>query len=224
MHRLTTGFLGAAMLWGLAAADAAAFSVTYDQKMTTGGKVIPSKVKSRDGLFRIESVVDGMQSIVIRTAGGEIYQYMPAEQMAMKLPKFDGLSGPTDEAADYLSYLKQQNAQQLGTETVNGLPCEVYQFADASSGAMTKVWVWQGKQFPVKMEQDTPQGRVTAEFSNIQLGAMIPDAAFELPDGLQVMDMGAMGGLLGQMMQGGAGAAGAQGLDLEKLLGGGDDR
>ena len=224
MHRLTAVCLGAAMLWGVTAADAAAFSVTYDQTMTTGGKVIPSKVKSRDGLFRIESVVDGMQAVTIRTANGEIYQYMPAEQMAMKLPKFDGLSGPTDEAADYLSYLKKQNAQSLGTETVNGLPCEVYQFADASSGATTKVWVWKDRQFPVKMVRDTPQGPVTAEFSNIQLGAVIPDAAFVLPDGVQVMDMGMMGGLLGQMMQGGAGAAGAQGLDLEKLLGGGDDR
>jgi hypothetical protein len=102
---------------------------------------------------------------------------------------------------------------------MSGVVCEVYQFTDANSGAATTVWLDKQKQFPVKMIQDTPQGPVTAEFSNVQLGVAIPDSAFMLPAGAQVMDMGALGGLMGQIM-GGGGTVGAPAIDLQKLLGG----
>ena len=36
---------------------------------------------------------------------------------------------------------------------------------------------------------------MVTELSNIQLGAAIPDERFQLPAGVQVMDMGAMMGM-----------------------------
>ena len=123
IHRLAVLVLGSVMAWAASAPAAAAFSVAYDQRMTSGGRVIPSKVKARDGRFRIESVVDNIQAVIIRAADGAIYQYMPGEQMAMKMPSVQGLQGPAGDAKDYASYLQQRNAQRLGDETVNGIPC-----------------------------------------------------------------------------------------------------
>jgi outer membrane lipoprotein-sorting protein len=50
--------------------------------------------------------------------------------------------------------------------------------------------------FPVKFEAAGSNGTAITELSNIQLGAAIPDEAFELPDGIQVMDMGNFMGMM----------------------------
>ena len=46
--------------------------------------------------------------------------------------------------------------------------------------------------FPIRFEIEGAGGTMLIELSNLQLGANIPDAAFELPAGVQVMDMGAL--------------------------------
>ena len=53
-------------------------------------------------------------------------------------------------------------------------------------------WVWIEKQFPIKMEIDGAEGKMLVEIQNVQLGAALPDALFELPPDVQVMDMGNM--------------------------------
>lgn len=54
------------------------------------------------------------------------------------------------------------------------------------------VWVWKQKQFPVKITMNGPDGQSVVELSNIQLDASTSDTDFQLPAGVQVMDMGAM--------------------------------
>ena len=56
------------------------------------------------------------------------------------------------------------------------------------------MWVWKDKMFPIRFETETSEGKTLIELSNIQLGAAIPDEAFQLPAGVQVMDMGALMG------------------------------
>jgi outer membrane lipoprotein-sorting protein len=175
---------------GLAAAEAAALSVSYDQKTTQGRQVMQSKVSMKGNLFRIDTSMQGEESMIIRNAEGT-FTVMPSEGMEMRLPQLRPGQGPVQGAEDYTTYLQDQNAQKTGTETVDGKACDVYRFTDPQTGAATTVWVWQEKQFPIKLDS---QGIIT-EISNIQIGAAIPDSAFELPDGVQVMDMGAMMGM-----------------------------
>jgi outer membrane lipoprotein-sorting protein len=180
------------MVWAwLGVGGAQAFSVSYEQKVTKGREVYAAKVAMKDEMFRMEAKVEGRASVIIRNAEGT-YTYMPDEGMAMKLPLLDESQQPVKHADNYAQYLKEVKAQRLGSETVNGHPCDVYRFTDPSVKGATTAWVWTQKQFPIKLEIDSPDGKVIVELTNIQIGADIPESVFRLPSDVQVMDIGSM--------------------------------
>ena len=191
--RSLMGVLGVLAGVGVMASDASAFSASYDQKMTQGRKVYESKVSLKDALFRMEMTAGGQASIIIHNAEGT-YTVMPSEGMAMKTTLRPG-QGPVRGAGNYAQYLQQQHAERIGSETIDGHACDIYRYNDPEDGGITTVWVWKDKMFPVKYEMETTKGKMLVELSNIQLGAAIPDEAFQLPAGIQVMDMGNLMGM-----------------------------
>ena len=183
--------LGVALGVCAAGAGAEAFSVSYDQKVTLGRQVMSSKVSMKDQMFRIDMMAEGQATATLHNASGT-YTYMPAEGMAMKLSALNPSQRPIEHADNYQQYLQERHAQRIGTETVDGHPCEIYRFTDPDTGDLVTAWVWIEKQFPIKMEIDGAEGKILVEIQNLQLGAALPDALFELPPGVQVMDMGNM--------------------------------
>ena len=190
--RMALGLLGVLVL--AAAGDASAFSVSYDQKMTHGRDVYQSKVSIKNQLFRMEMTVGGQASIIIRNAEGT-YTVMPSEGMAMKTPQLHPGQGPVQGADDYAQYLQQRQAEKTGSETIDGHDCDIYRYSDPEAGGTTMVWVWKENMFPIRFETDGADGKTLTELSNIELGAAIPDEAFQLPAGVQVMDMGNLMGM-----------------------------
>ena len=187
-HRAVVGVLAVLASVGLVAADAAAFSVSYDQKTTQGRTTYQSKVQMKNALFRMDMTMQGQESIILRNAEGT-FTVMPSEGMAMKMAQLHPGQGPIQGADNYAQYLQQHQAELIGSETIDGKACDIYRYTDADG--TTTVWVWKEKMFPVKFES----GGMVTELSNIQLGAAIPDERFQLPAGVQVMDMGAMMGM-----------------------------
>ena len=185
--------VGVGLVLGVCAAGAGAeaFSVSYDQKITQGRQVMTSKVSMKDQMFRMDMTAEGQATATIHNASGT-YTYMPAENMAMKLPVLNASSRPIEHADNYQQYLQERHAQRIGTETVDGHPCEIYRFTDPDTGDLVTAWVWIEKQFPIKMEIDGAEGKILVEIQNLQLGAALPEALFELPPDVQVMDMGNM--------------------------------
>ena len=179
---------------GLAATQAFAFSVSYDQKMTQGRSVYQSKVALKDQLFRMEMTAQGQAMIILHNAEGT-YTVMPSENMAMKTAQLHPGQGPVKGAGNYLQYLQEQHAEKTGSDTVDGRACDIYRYTDSETGELTTVWVWKDKKFPIKFEIEAKKGKTLIELSNIQLGAAIPDSTFQLPAGIQVMDMGNMMGM-----------------------------
>lgn len=178
--------------WWLLAGTAQAFSVSYDQTMTQGGKVMTAKVVVKDELFRMEMAVGAQPTITVKNASG-VYSYLPKEGMAMKLPAVGMSQQPAADAnRDYKAYLRERQAELVGQETVNGYPCEVYRFRDPHTQGMTTVWVWKEHEFPVKFELSGLGGGTVVELTNVHLGVAVNDALFELPTGVQVMDAGSM--------------------------------
>ena len=57
-------------------ASAEAYSASYEQRVTTRGQVIHSKVHVQDERFRMESEMDGQTSVVIRNEDG-LFSYLP---------------------------------------------------------------------------------------------------------------------------------------------------
>ena len=192
MKRVVLMALGLVAGAGLAAADAPAFSVSYDQKTTMGREVTQSKVSMLDELFRMETTMQGQQSIIVHNEQGT-FIVMPSEGMAMKTEIHPG-QGAVAGGDNYGQYLQQQQAQKTGSETVDGHDCDIYQFTSAE-GEATTAWVRTDIMFPVKLEVQSPQGKVLVELSNIQLDAPVSRQDFELPAGVQVMDMGNMMGM-----------------------------
>jgi len=186
--RSLMGFLGVLAWVGLAAGEASAFSVSYDQKMTHGREVYQSKVSLKDELFRMDITVEGRVSIIIHNAEGT-YTVMPSEGMAMKTPNLRAGQRPVQGAGDYAQYLQQQHAERTGSETIDGRACDVYRFSDLKTGDNTTAWVWKEKMFPIRFETETSDGKTVVELSHIQLGVAIADEVFQLPAGVQVMDM-----------------------------------
>ena len=175
----------------LATPGAEAFSVSYDQKVTKSREVFAAKVAIKDNLFRMETAAEDQTSVTIRNPNG-IYTYLPKEGMAMKLPALNQAQQPLEHADNYPAYLQERHAERIGSETINGHPCEVYQFTDPALKGTTTAWVWKEKEFPSKMEIDGPDGTMVVELTNIQLGAAIQDSMFQLPPDVQVMDVGSM--------------------------------
>src|SRR3989338_2368358 len=198
-----TGRIGAAVVvasCGFFQSAAWAFSVTYDQQVTLGHRVMRSKVMVADRRARSESTMEGVEHIILKN-DHDIYSYMPKTGVAMRLPSLEPSQGVVEHPEDYLGYLNEHNATLIGSETVNGYACDVYTFVDPTNRAGTTVWVWKEKQFPVKLEQQTPEGTMLLELTNIQLDAHVPDRAFELPSGVQLMDLNAGGMDMGKMME-----------------------
>jgi len=74
----------------------------------------------------------------------------------------------------------------LGTETVDGKLCDVYQYTTADG--TTKAWIWKDKSFPIKVEVTSSQGTAIIEYKNIVFDTL-SDSLFELPSGVQIMQL-----------------------------------
>jgi len=194
----------AAVAWLLTGTEAGAFSASYDQEIVAQGQVIRSKVILKDEQFRMEFEVRGMPAVIVRNASG-VYQYFPQERAAMRLPSSMVPQNPLQDARGYVAANRLDEVQPIRSETVNGYPCDVYQFPDPTTGGLTTAWIWTAERFPVKIEQQTRQGPVTAVLSNIRVGAAIAESVFQLPAGVEIMDMGAVG-MMSEMMPQGLGA------------------
>ncbi len=182
MKRL--GAIVAGVLLGASTASAE-LSVSYDQQLTHNGQVTQQHVIVQGDRFRMESNVQGTNTVMIRNQDG-VFSYMPDTGMGMKLTGVDASQEPV--AGEYLSYLNEQHAQKLREETVQGRVCDVYQYSD--KGKSTTAWVWRGEQFSGKFEMQGADGQMLAELSNIQFGVPAPASAFTLPANVQMMDMG----------------------------------
>ena len=185
--------VGVGVVLGVCAAGAGveAFSASYDQTVTQGRQVTTGTVSMKDEMFRMDTTAEGQAAVTLRNASGT-YTYLPAEGMAMKLAALNPSQQPVEGAEDYLQYLTQRQAEKIGNETVDGHTCDIYRFNDTETKGTVTAWVWTEKQFPIKMEFDDGSAKTLVEIRNVQLGAAIPDAAFQLPADVQVMDMGNM--------------------------------
>ena len=141
----------------------------------------------------MEMTAEGHAMIILRNAQGT-YTVMPSEGMAMKTAHLRPGQGGIKGASNYAQYLQEQHATKTGSETIDGKPCDIYKYTDSETGELTTAWVWTANMFPIKFEVEAKAGKTVIELTNIQLAATISDDAFQLPAGIQVMDMGNMMG------------------------------
>lgn len=80
-----------------------------------------------------------------------------------------------------------KSARKVGTGSVAGLPCNVYQVS-GKSGAKAKVYVSTNPQFPMAVKAEITGGhaRQITDTKQIKLNYRVPDSMFSLPRGMKV--------------------------------------
>ncbi len=95
---------------------------------------------------------------------------------------------PIAEMNDFRTWIQANNGQKVGTETLMGYDCEVYEAQARLRPAMprtdTKIWYARQLAFPIKSESATggPLGTVTMSLRNITVGTLSDDL-FAPPEG-----------------------------------------
>jgi outer membrane lipoprotein-sorting protein len=129
--------------------------------------------------YRSELTTDGEETVqLIDYAAQTMYTYYPDENMAYKMDFIQAPENPTQDA----DQIKPTN---VGTETIDGKLCDVWQYT--TSEGTTKVWVWKEESFPVRQESTTSSGTMITEYKNIVFGTLSNDL-FQLPAGVEIME------------------------------------
>ncbi len=174
-------------------ANALAADFQADMIQRTQGMELKGKIYVKGKKSRVDMNMMGQPTRTIsRLDKQTVWVVQPNQGFYMEMPVNPGspeLIGDDKELQKYASKKK------VGSETVNGHKCDKYEitYHDPGLGKMT-TWISKKLNFPIKVIQKGPQGQSTVEYRNIQTGN-VKDSLFELPPGLQKMQMPAMGGM-----------------------------
>ena len=159
--------------------------VKYDQVMTASGQTqqITMQIYMKDAWlsdkmkFRYE-ISEGGQTMIylIDLATRTYYWYLPQEKIAYKMDMGQAPENPVENAEQIIPV-------KVGTDTVDGKLCDVYQWT--FEGSSMKQWIWKEKSFPIRAEATTSSGTTVIEYKNIVFGPLA-DSLFQLPAGVQI--------------------------------------
>jgi len=159
-------------------------SMQYDAVVTAPGQAaITQSVWVKKNKMRTESTVQGQKMVILIDGDAQtMYQYMPAQNTAIKMTWDPNTQSATGQSASIASY----NPVVVGTDTIDGKLCTVVQYT--VQGNNVKAWIWQDRGLPIRIETTTAQGTAVVELKNIQF-VDIPDSQFTLPAGVQISQM-----------------------------------
>ena len=164
-----------------------AFTASYEQTVSGTGIDKPQKnaVKIKDTKVRME--VDGPNGKTITIIDGNtVYSYLSSEKRAIKLLNKKPLG--MEVLSDYRTYLISLAARVIGSQKIGSYDCDIYEFTDPRLNAVSKVWLWREKEFPIKVETRVPGGAVITLMENVNIGDDIDDSEFILPPGMEIID------------------------------------
>ena len=202
MKRSVT-FLGTLILLVLFVCSA--FGAEYTADMVTTGPQgnMTGKLYVKGDLFRQDMVMQGQeQTILIDEDKDLTIILMHAQKMYMEFPAMDDeefqetMEVDIDSAEDLLKENPDMaTAEDLGTETVNGIRCRVFKvtYKEDLRGDST-LWISKELETPIKIVTNTSEGTSTMELKNIKKGGVSPNL-FSIPSGYKKMEIpGLMGG------------------------------
>lgn len=142
----------------------------------------------KDKKMRME-MTSPMGAIVNVMDDKTIWMWYPAQKQGMKIAVTEqNKQSSLLHANDCL-----KGAKSLGEETVDGVLCDKFEYADCgATGTTTTMWIARGKKWPKKMVAKSAQGTSTMVYSDVQTGEAIADKLFVPPTDITFQDMAAM--------------------------------
>lgn len=142
---------------------------------------ITMTVWHKNNKMRTEMVVENQKIVnLLDLEAKTAYMYMPDMNMATK----GDFSQTPKSPLDNFEGIEKYNPRITGTEIIDGKNCIIIEYN--ADDVKTKLWVWEEKGFPLKIETITNQGKTTIYYKNIDFSD-IPDSIFELPKGVQII-------------------------------------
>ena len=156
-------------------------SVKYDMAVTTpGAQVMNQTYWVKGNKMRIEMSSEGQSTIMLIDIDTKTtYTYMPAQKMAIKMT----WDPNTTSAMDDTEGISKYNPTIMGTVTIDGKKCTMVEYTIERQ--TTKMWLWQDRGFPIRVEVTTSQGKSIMEYRNIEFKD-IPDSMFTLPSDVAI--------------------------------------
>ncbi len=186
---LLTSLLGLAGL-----AMAAEFSA--DMLVQSMGQNLTGKIYIKNQKQRMEMGGAHGMITIFDLATKKSYMLMPATKMAMEMGEMDE---KTHDALGMELDKLPPGAKLVGSETVNGYPCDVYTFQDPEEGS-GKAWIAKKLKYVMKAEGKNDQGEFKMELKNVKEGG-VADALFAIPPDYQRMQVPGMMQQMQQQMQ-----------------------
>ncbi len=162
--------------------------VKFDMVMTSPGmpQSIIEKVWYKDAWlsdkmkirYEMPTVVEGAfsQIFILDLSANIEYLWYPDQNIACQLPTSQAGDNPVGNADQIIPV-------KVGTETIDGKLCDVYQWTFENSSM--KEWVWKEKSFPIRAEATTSGGTMIMEYQNIVFGTL-SNSLFTIPSSVQM--------------------------------------
>ncbi len=159
-----------------------------------GDVTTEAEIWMKEKKIRMKMAIMGMDMNMVRT-GDFVYQWPDGQTTGMKIPTTVRRRGGA--SADYVSKIEDVRAKgkKVGTETVEGHPCDVYEYEETAERGPQKEKYWLAKDlknFPVRYQAQTGDTKITTTNSDIDLGASVPDSMMTPPDSIKFRDMSEM--------------------------------
>lgn len=148
-------------------------------KFWVKGENMRSEMESPDGSGTLTNIINASQQEAFMILGGE---------MAMRIDISQATEGVTMPGEAYED-VDASRAQLVGYEKVNDKDCAVFEVSEGSNNV--KYWIWEEYGFPVKTEITADGQTTTVEYKNVKVEE-IPDSMFEIPAGIEILDMNGM--------------------------------
>ena len=126
-------------------------------------------------------------AVIIIFNGTDMYMYDVETKTAIKFSA--AASEEYTSALDDTEALEDYNPTLIGSETLDGKDCYVFQYID--QGVTTKMWIWKLHGLPIKVTLTDSTGTTTMLYKNISFD-VIADSQFQLPADAVIMTIPGM--------------------------------
>lgn len=156
-----------------------------------GDLTAESEMWTKNEKTRIKSQVRGMTSHMI-IVGDTIYQWIEGQPSGMKMPKGAKASS---SSPDYVSMDIRTKGRKIGTETIDGHVCDVYEMETNDQGQRVKHtgWLMRDKSaFQAKWVTESEKTKTTSMMRDVEVPANVPESMMTPPANVRFQDMAQM--------------------------------
>ena len=160
-------------------------SLKYNIEITDNYQTSVIRFWQNKEKIRMEMSTQG-QEVVFLTDQETSYMFFPIQNRATKIDLGQSQEVIDGSIIEQSLAILEYNPVVLGSEKVNNKDCLIVQYS--INDYQTKMWIWKEYGLPIKTEILTGQGLIKHQVKDIEF-VDIPDNVFQLPPGVEVMEM-----------------------------------